>query len=482
MSVGKIGQRLILITAVSLLGLSAISALAVFTLNQVKVKGAIYDRIILGKDLVADILPPPEYIIETYLVMLQMQEVTKPDAVKALVEKCKTLKKDFEDRHEYWQKNLTDGEIKTTIVETSYLPAKKFYDVLETRYIPAIFSKNKEESQKSEKLLEELYAAHRKAIDSLVVMVNKENDEIERQTVSLVKTRYFWLSIVGILVLFGVAGVSIVATVYITADLKAISDSLVEGAEQTALSSSEVSSAAQQLSQGATQQAASLEETSSSLDEMSSMTKQNADNASKANRLSLEACSSAEGGNQAMTEMQTAMTAIHSSSDKISKIIKTIEEIAFQTNLLALNAAVEAARAGEHGKGFAVVAEEVRSLAKRSAEAAKNTAELIQDNIEKTKDGAEISKKAGEALAVIVQHSKEVADIIAAVATANKEQAEGINQISSALSQMDQVTQQTASVSEEAAASAEELSAQAETLKSTVAVLQRLLDGNTVIS
>jgi methyl-accepting chemotaxis protein len=207
------------------------------------------------------------------------------------------------------------------------------------------------------------------------------------------------------------------------------------------------------------------------------MIRQNADNAAKADKMAQEAKLSAEHGNKAMTEVQSAMMVINESSDKISKIIKTIEEIAFQTNLLALNAAVEAARAGEHGKGFAVVAEEVRNLAKRSAQSSKDTADLIEDNIAKAKSGAEVAKKAGGSLAEIMDYSKKVADIVNEIAAASKEQADGITQVTNAVSQMDQVTQQNSASAEECASSAEELSGQADSLKYIVAELNHLVDG-----
>lgn len=256
-----------------------------------------------------------------------------------------------------------------------------------------------------------------------------------------------------------------------------ISKNLNANGQQTAQAASEVSSAAQQISQGATEQAASLEETSSSLDEMNSMTTQTADNAAKANQLAQEARQSAEEGDKAMSQMQEAMGAINNSSSSISKIIKTIEEIAFQTNLLALNAAVEAARAGEHGKGFAVVAEEVRNLAKRSAEAAKNTASMIEDNIQKTKFGVDNAKKVDDILGKMLDNSKKVANIVSEIAAASKEQANGIHQMSSTVNQINQVTQQNASVAEQSAASAEELTAQAEMLRGMVAELERVISG-----
>jgi methyl-accepting chemotaxis protein len=218
---------------------------------------------------------------------------------------------------------------------------------------------------------------------------------------------------------------AVMITIGITGAITRIVIALNEGADQTTSAASQVSSSAQQLSQGATEQASALEETSSSLDEMSSMTKQNADNASKASQLAADAKTQAEKGDAAMKQMQGAMVAINQSSEKVGKIIKTIEEISFQTNLLALNAAVEAARAGEHGKGFAVVADEVRNLAQRASVAAKDTQALIEESVTRTKDGAEIARKAAESLDAIMVASKKVADVVNEIAVASKEQAEG---------------------------------------------------------
>jgi methyl-accepting chemotaxis protein len=205
----------------------------------------------------------------------------------------------------------------------------------------------------------------------------------------------------------------------------------------------------QTLAEASSAQAASGEETSSSLEEMSSMTKQNSDNANNANSLMQEANQVITSANNSMGDLTTSMGEISKASEETQKIVKTIDEIAFQTNLLALNAAVEAARAGEAGAGFAVVADEVRNLAMRAADAAKSTADLIEGTVKKIKGGVDLVETTNEGFSKVAESSGKVGDLLGEIAAASKEQAQGIEQINIAVTQMDKVTQQNAAGSEE---------------------------------
>jgi len=253
--------------------------------------------------------------------------------------------------------------------------------------------------------------------------------------------------------------------------IRHIAGSLDAGSREVTSAAGEVSSSSQSLAEGASEQAASLEETSASLEEVASMTKNNAECAGQAKELSRQTRTAADTAASHMGEMKRAMDAIKVSSNDISKIIKTIDEIAFQTNILALNAAVEAARAGEAGAGFAVVADEVRSLAQRSAQSSRETSSKIEEAIQKTAHGVKICEKVAESLGEIVDKAAKVDVLVAEIATASVEQNQGIGQVNTAVTQMDQVTQTNAASAEETAAAAEELNAQSIMMRENVSSL-----------
>lgn len=248
----------------------------------------------------------------------------------------------------------------------------------------------------------------------------------------------------------------------IIGDIRGASDAILTASSEIAQGNSDLSSRTEQ-------QASSLEETASSMEELTSTVKLNADNAKQANVLAEQASSVATDGGVLIGQVVTTMNAINESSQKIADIIGVIDGIAFQTNILALNAAVEAARAGDQGRGFAVVASEVRTLAQRSANAAKDIKALISDSVKKIENGNTLVGKSGDTMKEIVSAIKRVNDIMAEIAAASTEQSSGIDAVSTAVSQMDEMTQQNAALVEEAAAAAESLQSQADQMTQRVA-------------
>lgn len=263
----------------------------------------------------------------------------------------------------------------------------------------------------------------------------------------------------------------------ITKPINAIIERLHLGSNEVSAASAQTAQSSTEMAEGASVQAASMEETSATLEELSAMADQNLSNARAASDISKEVQGATDQGRQAMAGMTDAINRIKKSSDETSHIIKTIDEIAFQTNLLALNAAVEAARAGDAGKGFAVVAEEVRNLAQRSAEAAKSTSALIVESTQNAVDGVKMTAEVSEILERIVEGIAQVGDLVQKVTGTSEEQAHGVGEITTVISQVDVITQSNAAKAEESASSSEELSAQAIELRVMVADLVALVEG-----
>lgn len=239
-------------------------------------------------------------------------------------------------------------------------------------------------------------------------------------------------------------------------------------ASNIANASVEIASGNLDLSQRTEMTASNLQETSSSMTQLTESVRHSTDAATQANQLASSASTIAQRGGTVVAQVVTTMDEIHQASRKIADIIGVIDGIAFQTNILALNAAVEAARAGEQGRGFAVVAGEVRSLAKRSADAAREIKGLIEASVDQVESGSRLVKGAGITMDEIVTSSKRVSDIIIEMTANSSEQREGIDQINNAVLQLDQMTQQNAALVEQSAAAAESMKAQATSLADLV--------------
>lgn len=509
----KIRTRFVLLIALFVIGFAVSGAWSFKTLHELKVSGPIYDRIVESKDLIADILPPPEYIIESYLVTLQLSEATEKADQDKLIERLKALKGEYDTRHDYWQKQKLETALNDALLNQAHMPAAAFYAVTFNEYIPAIQKQEKEAATAAMVKMKQYYETHRTAINQVVDMSIKRAGHDESQAKAIIQS-----STLLLLAILAVSlAVSVVVAILISRSilrplnqavqvaqtvasgdlsenivvqstdetgllfqaLKDMNGSLAKIVGEVRAGTDSISDASRQIASGnmdlssrTETQASSLEETASSMEELTSTVKQNADNANQARGLAVTASEVALRGGAEVSQVVATMGSINASSKKIVDIIGVIDGIAFQTNILALNAAVEAARAGEQGRGFAVVASEVRNLAQRSAGAAKEIKALIGDSVEKVDAGTKLVNQAGATMDEVVASVKRVSDIISEIAAASQEQTSGIDQINQAIIQMDHVTQQNAALVEEAAAAAESMQNQTESLSQVVSVFK----------
>ncbi|WP_322113149.1 HAMP domain-containing methyl-accepting chemotaxis protein [Leptospira kanakyensis] len=292
--------------------------------------------------------------------------------------------------------------------------------------------------------------------DDIAAMAAADMDEANKLTDEL----YQWIFIfmAGLFVVSAV--ISIVIAAWIIISITKALNSAVEIATTVSTAAEQVSSTAYSLSQGASEQAASIEESTASIEEMSSSVTQNSQAANETNEIASNSAKETTKGRESVFKTLDAMK-------NISSKIKIIEEIAYQTNLLALNAAIEAARAGKHGKGFAVVADEVRKLAERSQVAAQEINQLSFNSVS-------LAEEAGKVIEEIVPSIQKTAELVSSIADASSEQSSGINQISLAMTQMDQTTQIAASSSEELAATSNELKEQSGHLMEIMGTLVKI--------
>jgi methyl-accepting chemotaxis protein len=503
-----------LLVAVALLSALCIGAMSFWGASA---SGKAANQTFVSKDLTADILPPPLYLIEMRLVLSQAIEGTMP--LEQAKSEFKRLKGEYDDRIKYWKQNPPYG-LEAKLMGAQHQDGQAFIALAGSTLEAVTTGGSTEAAQAALRAAHQTYLAHRMGVNETVkqsaAFAEASTAHYEGTIKSMGTLQGVGLGIATVLLIgcgvwirravwSAVGGEPAIAasvaravaqgdlTVHVPVEpndhrsiMAALSDmqtklaqvvsSVRQGSETVASASHEIAQGNTDLSARTEQQASSLEETAASMEQLSATVKHNADGARQANQLAVAAAEVAAKGGQVVTQVVETMKGINDSSRKIADIIGVIDGIAFQTNILALNAAVEAARAGEQGRGFAVVASEVRSLAGRSADAAKEIKSLISASVERVEHGNALVENAGITMTEVVTSIKQLTNIMGEISAANSEQTTGFDQVGEAIGQMDHATQQNAALVEEMAAAASSLNSQANELVQTVAIFQ--LGGN----
>lgn len=493
--------KLVALAGPLFLGLCGVFALLWAALEEVKVGGPVYQEIVQGKDLMADVLPPPEYLVESYLLVFQMLEEIDQSRLTILLDQSRTLQREYDIRHQYWQDTLADGDLKRALVVDSYDPAKAFFSILRSEFIPAVQAGDRPRARTlASTVLSRHYAAHRQAIDEVVALGVPWQKQIEERGEAVLRS-YVRTTVLGVVIIVGVAAfIGLVTARSMTRPLREIVEAFVQFAagnlkqrvsetgrdeaaqlarsfnacvdtisgmigkvahvtDKVASASVELSATAEEISKGTDTLTARASQTAAAVEEMNATVSQVAQHSNKAAALAQDTVETAKTGgavvsdtiagmqqlSDAVSQSADIITALGKSSDQIGEIVRVIEDIADQTNLLALNAAIEAARAGEQGRGFAVVADEVRKLAERTTKATKEIGDMIRQIQHDTRGAVESMQHGTERVAGGVSLVNQTGEALSNIVRMVTESAEMIRQIAVASEEQSVATRQIAS-------------------------------------
>lgn len=438
------GKSLVINQIVVMFILVMLASIGFYTLHTMKGSA---DQMGQGKDVVADILPPPLYLIEAQLVSNDLLQAGATER-QPLIDKLHTLKKDYDDRNLFWKDSGLDEGLASSLLGEQRKHADLFWKEVLANFIPAIQENNVEAARLSVPVLRRHYEAHRKGVDATVSIANKYAGDKLGVLASTANQGYWLLGIAAclgcVLVLLlavptinriyrslreaGAAAAAISAgdlTYVMTVagkdeigelltklatmrdNLRSLISQVAGSVTQLTVAAEQMSAATEQTSQGVRQQQSETDQVATAMNEMSSTVQEVARSAAAAAGAAQQATTETGKGKQVASDTITAIDELATGMEKAGVVIQKLEQdstsigvvlnvikgIAEQTNLLALNAAIEAARAGDQGRGFAVVADEVRTLAQRTQKSTQEIQQIIEGLQAAAKDAVKVTQE-----------------------------------------------------------------------------------------
>ena len=479
----RLSSKLSVLVGIFLTGFLSFTLVAWGTMEKIKVNGPLYHDIVRGKDLIADVLPPPAYIIESYLLALQLVETSDKGENAGLIDRGKKLRLEYDERHAFWMRELSQGAMLQALV-SAHAPAVEFFETRDRELIPAVMAGDTARARAVvQGPLKQHYETHRRAIDEVVRLAAVEHVAVESTARDVLTGSTRWMFAIAASIVGVVLWLAWLIVRSLVSRLQRSSVALMSTATQISATSREQQATVNSYTSSTAEVAAATKQISATSQELQSTLEQVSRTAANAAELAESGRSGLQQMDGTMHQLSGATAAISSKlavirekANDINLVVTTITKVADQTNLLSVNAAIEAEKAGEYGLGFLVVAREIRRLADQSAVATLDIEQMVRhmqaavsagvmemDKFsEQVRQGVQSVGLIGTQLGQIIEQTEGLSGSIESVNEGMRSQSQGAAQISEAMTQLTDGARQTA-------ASLKEFNSATESLRDVVA-------------